>query len=481
MSLLTEKTSLDPRQYKYLFLASYFDLADYDNLSAESLPFIAHYIQNRFNKLNENALLNFLDYMASMKLRNIILDRNINMFTHIKPHFKYICQKNNLDILLFDDKVYVQPNTPIYATNFFVKDPSKFRVIMYSEFSKVFNDRHFVNNSETFCMMNGNMGYIFDDAYVDWCGVRMCSVPKVKSAEFPYRLYLVGDLMAKHFIDNNIAFINENDYVLKNFHKGLPLFKNNYRIINSKKFVTNKPNVMFDEIRTELNTKTAYIRFIQRDYIYDADFPDDLLEILNDYMTDTAIYKFVRRFKTNTNEQINYNPYNEIVIDRYAVNKYRKLNIKTESNTRFPSLRIDEPAYLLIRDDIIQIKGTMNAFYVPQKGVFVILAKNSLFGSTELLHYTPDLIPYTHNSPPKRLLSTTYVIDKSQKLYLTEYTFDETVPAYLLIRGDYESSFKSLGELEDIWVKNTLLKLLITPQFVERTLELVDYNLRSKF
>lgn len=134
--------------------------------------------------------------------------------------------------------------------------------------------------------------------------------------------------MAKHFIDNNIAFINENDYVLKNFHKGLPLFKNNYRIINSKKFVTNKPNVMFDEIRTELNTKTAYIRFIQRDYIYDADFPDDLLEILNDYMTDTAIYKFVRRFKTNTNEQINYNPYNEIVIDRYAVNKYRKLNIK---------------------------------------------------------------------------------------------------------------------------------------------------------
>ncbi|RTL85772.1 hypothetical protein EJV44_24820, partial [Ancylobacter aquaticus] len=37
------------------------------------------------------------------------------------------------------------------------------------------------------------------------------------------------------------------------------------------------------------------------------------------------------------------------------------------------------------------------------------------------------------------------------------------IPAYLLIRGDYESSFKTLDHLKNPWVENTLLKLLNTP------------------
>ncbi|AGR56762.1 p49 [Hemileuca sp. nucleopolyhedrovirus] len=486
MSVLNEKYSLEPRQYKYLFLATYFQLTDYEHISVEAKPFIGQYLKNNFDKLDENVLIRYLSYMESMKVRNLVADRNVDMFKYIKPQFKFTCSKNNLDILRFDDKVYIQYETPIYATNMFVADPSKFRVLMYKEFSQVFNERHFVNNSDTYCLINGTVGYVFEDAYLDWCGVRMCSASNktVNESKRPFRLYLVGDVMARHFTENNIIFENTDDFKLKNFHKGLPLFRNNYRVINSKKFVTKKPNKVFDEIRTELNTHSAYVKLIQRDYIYDAEFNDDLLELLNDYMTETALYKFITKFNENDNmlqqqQTQRYNVYNEIVVDRYAANRYRKLNIKIDAITRFPSLRGDQPSHIMIHPDMIQIKGTLNAFYVPKIRIFVILANNSLFGSTEMLEFSPDLIQYTHNSPPKRLQKDTFIVNKTQKLYLTKFIFADTVPAYLLIRGDYESSFKSLNELKNTWVQNTLLKILITPDFVDRSLELADYNLRN--
>ncbi|AKN80553.1 P49 [Perigonia lusca single nucleopolyhedrovirus] len=482
-TLISEKLTLEPSQYKYLFLASYFRMKFDERFSSESEPFIAEYLRNNFNVLDESTLLNFVDYLTEMQLKNLVVDRSVDMFRFVKPQFKFVCTKSQVEILEFDDKVYLQPKTNVYATNFFVSDPRKYRLALYQEFSKVFDSRQFVSNNNMYTLMNGNVGYVFDDAYTDWCGVRMCNAPKVTDSMYPYRLYLIGDEMANHFIENNISFSavidDKRESILKNFHKGIPMFRNNYRLINSKKFRTNKPNKVFDEIKTELDTSSKYVKFIQRDYIFDAvSFPDDLLDLLNEFMTETSVYKFITKFVEPTEMSIEEdsvanrsNYYSEIVVDRYAVDKYRKINVKIETNTRYPSLRYNEPAYIFVRPDIIQIKGTLNAFYVPKERIFAILANNSLFGSKELLHFDLKLIPYTHSSPPRRLNLETYVIDSQQKLYLTRYIFGNTVPAYLLIRGDYESSFKSLHELKNPWVHNTLLKLLITTNLVEYSLQ----------
>jgi hypothetical protein len=454
---------LEPNQLKYLFVASYFEFKDFDRLPAETLPFIYGYLRNEFATLKPQTLTRYVDYLSSLRIKNIIVDNNVENFTFIKPQFKYMCSRRNVNIIKHVSKVYLMPDTPIYATNMFVRDPKQYQLLLYKEFSEVFDNRQFVKNNETYCIINGNAGYIFEDAYMDWCGVQVsCSIPKVQSSM--YRLYLVGDLMAKHFVEKNIMY---KDVTLKNYYKGLVLFRSDYRIINTKKFVTNKVNEVFNEMRIELDTKSSYIKFIQRDYIYDGVFPDDLLEVLNEYMTETAVYKFITRFVEPGEKMGNY--YSEIVVDRYAINKYRKMNIKVDPKTRFPSLRYNEPAHLFIRPDIIQIKGTLNAFFVPREKLFGILARNSFFGSTELLHFDKKLIPYRQSSPPLKIQQETFIVNKQQKLFLTKYNFN-TVPAYLLIRGDYESSFgfKTLNELNNPWVHNTLLKLFIEPEIINR-------------
>ncbi|QWO71541.1 p49 [Orgyia pseudotsugata single capsid nuclopolyhedrovirus] len=477
--------SISAKYFKNLFVASYFHMADdhyITNMSHMYASFVRNYLMNNFDVLDSNTLLKYLDYLNEIKLRNIVVDRSVAMFKFVKPQFKFVCQHNSLNILKFDDKVYVKPGVPIYATNLFVQEPNLFRLIMYREFSKVYNERNFVSNSETHCLLDGSDGYVFESAYLDWCGVRMCHEVKTDyvTPSHPYRLYLVGEAMAKHFIDNHIRFTNigRNNYVLRNFYKGSPLFKMNLKIGNSKKFVTRKPNKLFEELRTELDTHSTHIKFIQRDYIYDADFPDDLLDVLDNYMTETSVYKFITKFN-EPGELNERGAHNEIVVDRYAVNRYCKLYVRINVGDKFPSLRYNDPSYIMVRPDTVQIKGTLNAFYVSKIRSLAILANNSLFGSTELLEFTPALIPYAHNSPPKRLQSDTYVVDKTQKLYLTKIVFGDTVPAYLLIRGDYESSFKSLNELKNTWVLNTLIKLLITPDIVSRSLDIVNYNLRS--
>lgn len=462
MNLDENKVALERNNYKYLFLASYFNLADTGLLSTSSKPFIREYLYNNFDNIDDASLLGYLDYLDLIGLNNVLLDRDVNMFKYIKPQFRFVCTKKNVEILKFDQRVYIKPDTPVYATNFFVKNPSEFKFLLYNVFSNVIDKRNFVNNDKNYCLIQGNTGYVFDQAYVDWCGVRMCEVPKIEleSSPFPYRLYLVGDAMARHFATNNISFDSGN-FILKNFYKGLPMFRTNYKIINSKKFTTKKPNHLFNEFKQEFDTKSVYVKFIQRDYIYDAKaYPDDLLDLLNEHMTYTSVYKFVTKFMENGEEPGNY--YSEIVIDRYAVDKYQKLSIKIDETTMFPTLRYNDPSYIFIRPDLIQIKGTLNAFYVPKHKLFAILANNSLFGSTTLLEFDRKLIPYRQYQPPYRLNDETYVVDKKQKLYLTKYTFANTIPAYLLIRGDYESSseIKTLRDLKP-WVQNTLLKLLI--------------------
>ena len=104
----------------------------------------------------------------------------------------------------------------------------------------------------------------------------------------------------------------------------------------------------------------------------------------------------------------------------------------------------------------------MNAFYAPKQRILSILAVNRLFGATETIDFHPNLLVYRQSSPPVRLTGDVYVVDKNEKVFLVKHVFSNTVPAYLLIRGDYESSseLKSLRDLNP-WVQNTLLKLLI--------------------
>lgn len=475
MSLVGTKRTLTTKQLKYLFLASYFELENYDCFVSDVAPFVGEYLRNRFDELDDQVLLKFVDYLVAINLKNLIADRSVDVFRYCKPQFKYVCNRDRLDILDFSDKVYIQPGTPIYATNFFVKDPNSFRVLLYSEFSKIFDKRLFVSSGETHCLINGDAGYVFDSAYLDWCGVRMCSAPKVRQSEYPHRLYLVGEAMARHFIENNISMpTNMKDYKLKNFYKGLPLFKSNYRVINSKTFITSKPDKVFEEIGSELNA--THVKFIQRDYIYDAAFPDDLLDLLNEYMTETALFKFIQKNQTPVGDvetaQNQGNFYSEIVVDRYAVDRYRKLNVRIHESTRYPSLRYNEPAYVFVRENFIQVKGTLNAFFIPNLRTYGILANNSLFGSNELIHFDLGLINYAQSAAPISVAAETYVVDRAAKLYLMKTTYDNVVPAYLLIRGDYESSFRSLHELKNTWVQNTILRLLISPEILDKSLKL---------
>ncbi|AKR17278.1 P49 [Urbanus proteus nucleopolyhedrovirus] len=472
MSIALAKHTLEPKDYKYLFIASYFQLLNNERFSDNSEPFIANYLRNKLDVLDENSLLKFIDYLNDIGLKFLINDRSLDVFKFVKPQFKYVNVKKNVDILRLERTAYIRSNVPIYATNLFVSNPKNFQLLLYKEFSHVVPNRELTNVGENYCLLNGEIGYVFDNPYVDWQSTQLCiksnNVSDNNANIYNQRLYLVGEEMAKHFIINNIDFTTiTNEFIYKNFYKGLPLYKTYFKVINSKKFTTKKINVVFDEIRTELDEMSTYVKFIQRDYIFDADrFPEDLLDLLSNYMTDTSLCKFITKFDDSINNERSAGKeslFSEIVLDRYAVNKYRKLNIKIDPFNKFPSLSYNDLSYIFVRPDILQLKGTLNSFYVPQERLLVILSNNSLFGSTVLLHFDYSLLPYRQSVPPQRLQKDSYVVNSSQKIYLTEHIFGNYVPAYLLIRGDYESSFgfKNLNELNNSWVLNTIFKLLI--------------------
>jgi hypothetical protein len=458
-------TTLEPHHYKYLFLTSYFDLKEYNNIPSEASAFIRPYLNNKFEEIDHSVLRGYLSYLMNMRLKHVIADNSTDVFMYMKPQFKYICERASIDILEFDTRIYIKANVPVYATNFFTSRPDKIITFLYSEFTKVYKDKLFVNTTPTCCILAGSAGFLFEDAYVDWSGVKMCAAPRVQNNTHPYRLYLIGEDMATHFATNNIlppvTTTKKGMFTLKNFYKGLPLFKINYTIVNSIKINTRKPNRIFDEINRELNSNCPFVKFIQRDYIHDADFPTDLIDLLNDYMTSTSIMKIITKFMIDDNPGI-CDMTREIILDRYAVDSYRKLIIKQELINKFPVMFDNESSYLFITDDMIQMKGTLNAFYAPKHRLLGILAASRLFGSTQTLDFHPNLLVYRQSSPPQRLSGEVYLVDKNQKVFLVYHIFSNTVPAYLLVRGDYESSseLKSLRDLSP-WVQNTVLKLLI--------------------
>ncbi|USC25976.1 p49 [Palpita vitrealis nucleopolyhedrovirus] len=468
----TNLLTLERDHFKYLFLASYFDLKDYEHIPSEPMAFIRNYLNCLFELLDDAVLINYLNYLQSIQLRHLITDSSTNIFKFVKPQFKFMCNRTNVDILEFDTRMYIKPGTPVYATNLFTSNPRKMLAFLYMEMKKVFKNEIFVNMNNYGSVLAGSAGFLFDDAYVDWSGVRMCAAPRLDNNMHPYRLYLLGEDMAKHFVNNNIlppnplnnnaSKINNTMFMLKNFYKGLPLFKSKYTVVNSTKLTTRKPNDIFNEIDKELNGNCPFIKFIQRDYIFDAQFPTNLLDLLNEYMTKSSIMKIITKFVIEENPAMHGEMSREIVLDRYSVDNYRKLYIKMEITNQFPVMYDHESSYIFVDKDFMQLKGTMNAFYAPKQRILSILAVNRLFGATETINFHPNLLVYRQSSPPVRLTGDVYVVNKNEKVFLVKHVFSNTVPAYLLIRGDYESlsEFKSLRDLNP-WVQNTLLKLLI--------------------
>ncbi|AOT85485.1 p49 [Cyclophragma undans nucleopolyhedrovirus] len=470
--------TLDRNHYKYLFLTSYFDLKDYEHVPAEPMAFIRNYFNCNFDVLDHKVLIGYFMYLQQhIQLKHIITTNAnantnlIDIYKYIKPQFRYVCDRQTVDILEFDTRMYIKPGTPVYATNFFTSNPQKLMAFMYSEFNKIFKDKLFVNINNSGCVLAGSAGFLFDDAYVDWSGVRMCAAPRLDNNMHPFRLYLLGEEMAKHFMEHNILppdalpsprrKINKPMYTLKNFYKGLPLYKLKYTIVNSAKFVTRKPNEVFEEIEKELNGHSPFIKFIQRDYIFDGRFPPDLLDLLNEYMTASSIMKIITKFVVE-DAPSTFETSREMILDRFSVDSYRKVYIKSEITNRFPSMYDNESSYVFVTKDLVQLTGTLNAFYAPKHRLLSILAVNRLFGATETINFHPNLLVYRQSSPPVRLRDDVYVVDKNQKIFLVKHIFSNAVPAYLLIRGDYESSSepKSLRDLNP-WVQNTLLKLSI--------------------
>ncbi|AVA31113.1 49k protein [Oxyplax ochracea nucleopolyhedrovirus] len=470
--------TLDRSDFKYLFLTSYFDFKELENIPSVPMAFIRKYLNCNFQNIDNATLQNYLGYLQNIQLKSCLATatESTDIFKFIKPQFQFICDRATFDILEFDSRMYIKPNTPVYATNFFTSNPKKLLTFLYAEFSKVFSDKNFVNiinNGNSYgCILTGNSGFLFDDSYVDWSGIKMCVSPRLQNNMHPFRLYLLGNDLAKHFAENKILppqpsgvrnassyKINNSMFMLKNFYKGLPLFKSNYTVINSTKIITRKPNEIFNEINKELNN-SSFVKFIQRDYIFDAQFPTDLLDLLNEYMTVSSIMKLVTKF-ANEEPIPDVEYMREIIFDRYAVDNYRKLIIKMEVANRFPKMYDHESSYIFVTNDIVQIKNTLNAFYAPKQQLFSILSVNRLFGATEMIEFNLNLLIYRQSSPPI-LVNKLYVVNKNEKIYLVKHAFLNVVPAYLLVRGDYESKseLKSLRDLNP-WVQNTLLKLLI--------------------
>jgi Baculovirus Y142 protein len=468
--MATNVSTLEPHHYKYLFLTSYFHFKEDQHVPNEAMAFIRNYLNCNFDQVDDRVLRNYLGYITNMRLKNVIADTSVDIYKFIKPQFRFVSDRASVDILEFDSRVYIKPGVSVFATNFFTSKPAKILPFLYAEFTKVYKDKLFVNNTGMGCILVGSAGFLFEDAFVDWSGVRMCAAPRVQNNMHPFRLYLIGEDMANHFATNNIlppilknVKPNRNNplFMLKNFYKGLPLFKINYTIVNSTKIQTRKPNRVFDEINKELNNNCPFVKFIQRDYIYDAEFPSDLTELLNEYMTETSVMKYITKFIIEDPANI-CDLTREIIIDRYTVDCYKKLFIKRELTNRFPAMFDNESSFIFVTNEMIQIKGTLNAFYAPKHRLLGILATNRLFGSTETIDFHPNLLVYKQSSPPQRLNGEVYLVDKNQKVFLVFHLFSNTVPAYLLVRGDYESSseLKSLRDLSP-WVQNTILKLLI--------------------
>ncbi|AAK70682.1 ORF15 P49 [Cydia pomonella granulovirus] len=418
---------------------------------------------------NEQNYESILNYLSGIQLKYMVGDATADTFKYVMPQFRYVCDRDyHLQIVKFDaGKVYLKKGSVVYATNLFVQNPSAamdylLRVPAVGEY--------FLNRTESaavggkFYMWNGEEGVVVARPYLDWMGMKICNGAPHTENKW-YRVYLLGETVAKLFIEGKFDGTQIPDAVLKNYHKGTPLVRavNNERhVISEKVFTTNNYDVVFDAFEQEFKTKIRNIHFVQRDYIYDATFPEDLAELLQkQYISPTSIYKKVNRFVVNNL----YDLTNKLVIDRYTVNKFRKMLVN--DNYALPTQALEN--YIFAPNHIFQVRHTLNAAFVPKLGL-VILAQHMFFGARRVLNFEPneDLATFIKTKVEVHDDDVFYHVGGSYFLEETSFV-SNGAPIYIVVRVDDNlivrhnliRSSRKLRDLKNNWVYNTILSLFV--------------------
>lgn len=445
--------TLDPFMYKYLFIATYFDIPEDElvDVPNEATAFIRLYLETP-NELSEDFCTSYTSFLKRINLSHLHTPvTGTHNYKFVKPQFKYTYKRQPWNILSYDQTFVLENGVPVYATNFFVdsENVSTILIRLARVLKKLFPDSYHVT-TERSTVMGGKDGYIFAPSYIDWLGIEYCYNADVSFSAL--RLYLIGDTLANHFTQKNYTLTG---CCFRNFYKGLALKRHTNNIVLSRVVNTSSFEAISDLVRDELDGGFSYVKYIQRDYIYDATFPDDISEELLKYITVTSIYKEILPFRNKNVAP----PHVECVIDRYACNKVR---VATVQKKKIPLSRTHLCYY--IDENFYQIKGLPNAFLYLEndnKVTFMILANSCLFGSKKVYEMNDFYI--TYRTGGWGVDNKIYKVKND--IYLLETKLQpplrSDVPVYVLIRGPFEH-YLDLSQLQNPWVENTLLKTLFT-------------------
>ncbi|AKR17486.1 P49 [Mocis latipes granulovirus] len=447
---------LNEDNLKFVFIATYFDASN-DVLA--NLPEI---VKDHLKTPNDEDQTRYLEYLNEMGLHGLIGDTCLDILKYVKPQFRFECTRDaDLDIIKHTNNIYLRKNTSVYATNLFVRDPANQPWLMkiMVDFVKVKQSGMVVEDN--YMVHDGCVGYVFASPYVDWCGAKVCASEAEGTNNSMVRLYLIGQEIGKYFTEKNIE--PPPDGQLKNYYKGTPLVTNHNYIITTKDLHSDNMNRVFEFIEQELNGTSSTVKFIQRDYIFDADrFPIDLLdELQKRYVSTTSLYKIIQRMhNAEPGERAH-----EVVVDRYAANKYRKCLVFANETNVYPA--VPHAHYIFIPDNYYQIRHTLNAAYAPTFGI-VVLATHVFFGATKVINFDPtrDLEAFVKTKYKANPSSVYYNIGGNY--YLEESQLNENgVPVYFIVRLDKNllvrdnSSSHTLEDLNNNWVKNTITNLFV--------------------
>nr|ADO85440.1 p49 [Pieris rapae granulovirus] len=444
------------------FIHMYFHLDD-----NSIIPEVKDYVNN---EKNYETIIN---YLSEIGLKFMVGEATPDTFKYIMPQFRFECNRDyQLEIVKFDfGNVYLKKGAVVFATNLMVTSPSETFDFLIKKMPELTDSSTFAIKSEVgnkFYMWNGTDGIVFARPYFDWMGMKVCNgTPYTNNTH--YRMYIIGDILAKIFIDAKIEInTSVGNAVLKNYYKGTPLKRteNEKYVINYKKFTTNNYDVVFDSFEEEFRSKIGPIHFVQRDYIYDAKFPADLLEELQkNWVSDTSVYKIINNFTKNTTvPDLN----KQFIIDRYSVNGYRKMMVVNDKYT-LPVNKSSSVEYIFVTNDMLQLRHTLNAAFVPNLGI-VILATHVFFGARRVLNFEPhqDLSTFVKRKVEIKEDNVFYHVGGS---YFLEETFFNAndAPIFILVRVEDDlivrhnliRTSRKLKDLKYNWVFNTILSLFV--------------------
>ncbi|AAP85648.1 ORF_11 [Adoxophyes orana granulovirus] len=445
------------------FAHLYFDIKESDVVSD-----VEEYINNSENYLK------IINYIQSIRLRNVVSDFTEDMFEYVTPQFRFVCERDyNLDIVkIKNHKFFIPKGASVYATNLLVSDVDKAMMEIF-KLTNLIDKTKTVNVSKKYCVSTDNSeGVLFARPYLDWMGLKVCEGATYNQDDY-YRLYVVGEQLAYRLLNAklNLNSLNlEDKGVLKNFYKGLPLRRtaNSKHVKTEKRFVTDNCDVVFDRFANEFMQGGNEIHFVQRDYIFDAlSFPEDLLEELqNNWTTDTSLHKLVINFKRHESVQLHDT---QTVIDRYSITNYKIMQVSMQDYKLPNSNSAQSVDYLFIPSNVYQIRHTLNSAFMPSLGL-VILAKHAFFGSRRVLDFEPneDLFNFVKNKTAINEKNRFYHLGGSYFLEETYFTLNE-IPIYVVVRIDNDlilrhnliSNSFDLKQLKHNWVYNSILNLFV--------------------